>query len=187
MLPIRIISYLSPMCYNFWEKCTNSHKIGLGCSTPLRNYNVYIKLSTFSCLLLAFITLPFVQNSLIHPYTIPFTHTPHTHPSPTHHHWVHNHPALPNTKLLVACFVTNSLSSYTRKGSEIVMKKKKKKKKPTGYKAGVEIWRELHLLHSVCVKLLTVYESLNGFFARVNSWTGVKILAIHFVFVISHF
>ena len=32
MLPIRNISYLPPMCYNFWEKCINSHKIGQGCS-----------------------------------------------------------------------------------------------------------------------------------------------------------
>ena len=35
MLPIRNIFYLSPMCWNFWEKSTNSHKIGLGCSTPI--------------------------------------------------------------------------------------------------------------------------------------------------------
>ena len=35
MLSIRNISYLSPMCGNFWEKCINSHKIGLGFSTPL--------------------------------------------------------------------------------------------------------------------------------------------------------
>ena len=33
-LPIRNISYLWPMCYNFWEKCINIHKIGQGCSTP---------------------------------------------------------------------------------------------------------------------------------------------------------
>ena len=39
MLPIRNISYLSPMCCNFWEKCMNSHKIGQGCSTPLRDHN----------------------------------------------------------------------------------------------------------------------------------------------------
>ena len=25
------------MCCHFREKCTNSHKIGLGCSTPLTN------------------------------------------------------------------------------------------------------------------------------------------------------
>ena len=35
MLPIRNISYLSSMCCNVWEKCKNSHKSGLGCSTPL--------------------------------------------------------------------------------------------------------------------------------------------------------
>ena len=35
MLPIRNISYLSPMCWKFWEKCINSHKIDYGCSTPL--------------------------------------------------------------------------------------------------------------------------------------------------------
>ena len=36
MLPIRNISYLLPMCCSFWEKCKNSPKTGLGCSTPLR-------------------------------------------------------------------------------------------------------------------------------------------------------
>ena len=36
MLPIRNISYLLPMCCSFWEKCINSQKTGLGCSTPLR-------------------------------------------------------------------------------------------------------------------------------------------------------
>ena len=35
MLPIRNISYLLPMCCSFWEKCKNSQKTGLGCSTPL--------------------------------------------------------------------------------------------------------------------------------------------------------
>ena len=34
--PIRNISYLLPMCCSFWEKCINSQKNGLGCSTPLR-------------------------------------------------------------------------------------------------------------------------------------------------------
>ena len=33
--PIRNISYLLPMCCSFWEKCINSQKNGLGCSTPL--------------------------------------------------------------------------------------------------------------------------------------------------------
>ena len=44
MLPIRNISHLSPMCCNFWEKCLNSHKIGQGCSTPLRlvSYKAFI-------------------------------------------------------------------------------------------------------------------------------------------------
>ena len=37
MLPIRNISFLLPMCCNFWEKCINSQKTGLGCSTPLNN------------------------------------------------------------------------------------------------------------------------------------------------------
>ena len=32
---IRNISYLLPMCHSFWEKCINSQKNGLGCSTPL--------------------------------------------------------------------------------------------------------------------------------------------------------
>ena len=36
MLPIRNISYLLPMCCSFWEKCKNSPKTGLGCSTPLK-------------------------------------------------------------------------------------------------------------------------------------------------------
>ena len=35
MLPIRNISYLLPMCCSFLEKCKNSPKTGLGCSTPL--------------------------------------------------------------------------------------------------------------------------------------------------------
>ena len=35
MSPIRNISYLSPMCCSFWEKCINSQKNGQGCSTPL--------------------------------------------------------------------------------------------------------------------------------------------------------
>ena len=35
MLPIKNISYLSPMSCNFWERCINSHIIGQGCSTPL--------------------------------------------------------------------------------------------------------------------------------------------------------
>ena len=35
--PIRNISYLLPMCCSFWEKCINSQKNGLGCSTPLKN------------------------------------------------------------------------------------------------------------------------------------------------------
>ena len=36
MLPIRNISYLSPMCCSFWEKFKNSPKSALGCSTPLK-------------------------------------------------------------------------------------------------------------------------------------------------------
>ena len=35
MLPIKNISYLLPMCCSFWEKCNNSPKTDLGCSTPL--------------------------------------------------------------------------------------------------------------------------------------------------------
>ena len=42
MLPIKNISYLLPMCCSFWEKCKNSQKTGLGCSTPLK-----LKLSWF--------------------------------------------------------------------------------------------------------------------------------------------
>ena len=37
MLPIRNISYLLPMCCSFWEKCINSQKTGLVCSTPALN------------------------------------------------------------------------------------------------------------------------------------------------------
>ena len=40
MLPIRNISYLLPMCCSFWEKCKNSPKTGLGCSTPLRHLKI---------------------------------------------------------------------------------------------------------------------------------------------------
>ena len=36
MLPIKNISYLLPMCCSFWEKCNNSPKTDLGCSTPLK-------------------------------------------------------------------------------------------------------------------------------------------------------
>ena len=42
MLPIRNISYLSPMYCGFWEKCKNSPKTGLGCSTPLNSYLIRI-------------------------------------------------------------------------------------------------------------------------------------------------
>ena len=45
MLPLRNISYFQPMRYNFWEKCTNSHKSGLGCSTPLRNRSHWFLIS----------------------------------------------------------------------------------------------------------------------------------------------
>ena len=34
MLPERNLSYLSPMCCNFWEKYINSHKIGQGAVPP---------------------------------------------------------------------------------------------------------------------------------------------------------
>ena len=36
MLPIRNLSHLLLMCCNFWE-CINSHKIGQGYSTPLKD------------------------------------------------------------------------------------------------------------------------------------------------------
>ena len=39
--PIRNISYLLPMCCSFWEKCINSQKNGLGCSTPLNEIRTY--------------------------------------------------------------------------------------------------------------------------------------------------
>ena len=53
MLPIRNISYLLPMCCSFWEKCINSQKTGLGCSTPLS----FLKLNSYlntKCLFIAF-------------------------------------------------------------------------------------------------------------------------------------
>ena len=40
MLPIRNISYLLPMCFSLWEKCKNSPKTGLGCSTPLNQPDI---------------------------------------------------------------------------------------------------------------------------------------------------
>ena len=54
MLPLRNIPYLSPMCCNFWEKCTNSHKSGLGCSTPLSKtsklcWDSYHKIQKYTC------------------------------------------------------------------------------------------------------------------------------------------
>ena len=42
MLPIRNMSYLSPMCCSFWEKYKNSPKTGLECSTPLTKNNTSI-------------------------------------------------------------------------------------------------------------------------------------------------
>ena len=44
MLPIRNLSYLSPMCYNFRETCTNRHKIGLVNSTPLKKVHFGVSL-----------------------------------------------------------------------------------------------------------------------------------------------
>ena len=53
------MSYLSPIRCNFWEKCTNSLKIGLGCSTPLIiygqlfsysfSYSYFVELSALTC------------------------------------------------------------------------------------------------------------------------------------------
>ena len=40
MLPIRNKSYLLPMCCSFLEKCKNSPKTGLGCSTPLKLHGI---------------------------------------------------------------------------------------------------------------------------------------------------
>ena len=48
MLPIRNISYLLPMCCSFWEKCKNSPKTSLGCSTPLTTTNL-IDISIWYC------------------------------------------------------------------------------------------------------------------------------------------
>ena len=42
--PIRNISYLLPMCCSFWEKCINSQKNGLGCSTPLMKRGLWSRL-----------------------------------------------------------------------------------------------------------------------------------------------
>ena len=36
-----LISYFSPICCNYWDKCINSHKIGQGCSTPLKRYKKF--------------------------------------------------------------------------------------------------------------------------------------------------
>ena len=48
--PIRNISYLLPMCHSFWEKCINSQKNGMGCSTPLTAHSWQKWKSTFlSC------------------------------------------------------------------------------------------------------------------------------------------
>ena len=47
MSPVRNISYLSPLCCKFWEKCINSHKIGHRCSTPLKcDFSVHFR---FQC------------------------------------------------------------------------------------------------------------------------------------------
>ena len=43
MLPIRNISYLLPTCCSVWEKCKNSPKTGLGCSTPLRYWSRFLQ------------------------------------------------------------------------------------------------------------------------------------------------
>ena len=43
MLPIRNISYLLPISCSFWEKCKNSPKTDLGCSTPLSKLDANIK------------------------------------------------------------------------------------------------------------------------------------------------
>ena len=50
MLPIRNISYFLPMCCSFWEKCKNSPKTGLGCSTPL----IYVKVGDLTYLKVRF-------------------------------------------------------------------------------------------------------------------------------------
>ena len=55
MLPIRNISYLLPMCCSFWEKCKNSPKTSLGCSTPLM-YSSCLKCLSFIGLLLVLIS-----------------------------------------------------------------------------------------------------------------------------------
>ena len=50
MLPIRNISYLLPMCCSFWEKCKNSPKTGLGCSTPLNaNCRSQVEITWVNC------------------------------------------------------------------------------------------------------------------------------------------
>ena len=45
--PIRNISYLLPMCCSFWEKCINSQKNGLGCSTPLNTNLLFFSATAF--------------------------------------------------------------------------------------------------------------------------------------------
>ena len=59
MLPIRNISYLLPMCCSLWEKCKNSPKTGLGCSTPLSSEFPFMKFILFCTLLYSFVSLIF--------------------------------------------------------------------------------------------------------------------------------
>ena len=64
MLPLRNISYLLPMCCSFREKCKNSPKTGLGCSTPLmvKNCNVRKCCVLFTSLLITWIFINIKSN-----------------------------------------------------------------------------------------------------------------------------
>ena len=61
MLPIRNISYLLLMRCSFWQKCKNSPKTGLGCSTPLRDCTVR-NLPLFNLRFSNFLKLVFITN-----------------------------------------------------------------------------------------------------------------------------
>ena len=62
MLPVRNIFYLLPMCCIFWEKCKNSPKPGLGCSTPFKGLKTFFMNVHFKY---------FVKESLRVKYSLP--------------------------------------------------------------------------------------------------------------------
>ena len=66
MLPIRNISYLLPMLYSFWEKCKNSPKTDLGCSTPLMKKTMIKFLSIPKFQTYTYTKTMFVRHTRIH-------------------------------------------------------------------------------------------------------------------------